>query len=211
MSTVNPWVTPTTTQEPALVEPVVEASPATVRGVSRPQLGVRAPRVGLAAIPVSMQAPLWWVGAHGGAGVSTLAQLVPGSMGAGTAWPQPEYGEAHCALVCRSNLSGLRAAQTAMTQWASGAAPHGVQLLGLVVVADAPGRRLPRPLRDLTPVIAGGVPQVWHLGWSEAWRIEHVPSLDAAPRTVTSTIRELTDLTRSLATARGLTEEKDPR
>jgi len=209
VSAVNPW-TPASTPVPE--EPAPSAVPtdvnATLAGVARPQRGVTAPRVGLPAIPVRANDALWWVAAHGGAGGSTLAGLVPGTATAGQAWPDPVGGPAHCVLVCRTNFAGLRAAQTAMTQWAAGAAPAGVQLHGLVAVADAPGRRLPRPLRDFLAVLRGGVQQLWHLEWVEAWRIEPAPSLQGAPRPVARTIRDLTELTTSLATARGNTEER---
>lgn len=176
-------------------------------GVLRPQSGVTAPQLRLPAIAVPANDALWWVGTHGGSGVTTLEHLVPGSVTAGRAWPAPVSGIAHCVLVARTNLTGLRAAQTAMTQWAAGAAPDGVQVHGLVVIADAPGR-LPRPLRDFLAVLRGGVHQLWHLQWVEAWRTAPAASLPRAPRPVTATVADLVDLKNSLATAQGTTEER---
>jgi hypothetical protein len=72
-------------------------------------------------------------------------------------------------LVARTSMYGLQRAQRAAAEWASGAAP-GIELLGLVLVADAPGR-LPHPLRDFAHLISGGVPRTWHLPWVEAWRL----------------------------------------
>jgi hypothetical protein len=72
-------------------------------------------------------------------------------------------------LVARTHASGLRAAQAAARQWASGALPT-VRLLGLIAVADAPGKR-PRALRELLELISGGVPQTWELPWVEALRL----------------------------------------
>jgi hypothetical protein len=162
----------------------------------------------LPAIPVRANNALWWVGAHGGAGVSTLTGLVPDSASAGRAWPDPVGGVAHCVLVCRSSITGLRAAQTAMTQWAAGAAPAGVQLHGLVVLADAPGRKLPRALRDFIYVLRGGVPRLWVLGWVEEWRTNPAPTLAGAPRGVASLVADLVDLKNSLATAQGTPDER---
>ncbi|MEK8229339.1 hypothetical protein NKG05_30690 [Oerskovia sp. M15] len=54
-------------------------------------------------------------------------------------WPQlPGAGAVRVVLTARSSMRGLRAAQAAATQWAAGLVPH-VELLGLVIIADAPG------------------------------------------------------------------------
>ncbi|MFW1494664.1 DUF6668 family protein, partial [Vibrio parahaemolyticus] len=76
---------------------------------------------------------MWWVGAHGGAGESTLAALMPGSQAAGHSWPRTASATpARTVLVARSDAHGLRAAQAAMRQWAAGLVPS-VEVLGLVV------------------------------------------------------------------------------
>ncbi|WUU98618.1 hypothetical protein OG417_51025 [Actinoallomurus sp. NBC_01490] len=82
-------------------------------------------------------------------------------------------------LVARSHASGLCAAQAAARQWAAGVLPN-VRLLGLVVVADAPGKR-PKPLKDLVHLISGGVPQVWELPWVEALRLGDPPDQTKLP------------------------------
>jgi hypothetical protein len=94
-------------------------------------------------------------------------------------------------LVARSDVRGLTAAQRAATQWASGSV-LGVDLLGLVISADAPGR-LPRPLRDLSALVAGGVPRVWHLPWIEPWRTD-APTTETLP----ASARRLLDDVRAL-------------
>lgn len=139
-------------------------------------------------------APLWWLGAHGGAGESCLARVVPEWAAAEHAWPQvaPEHGPAPVVLVARSHAYGLQAAQAAATQWAAGLVP-GVEVLGLVVVADAPGK-LPRPLRDLQQVVAGGVPRTWSLPWIETWRLGDDPRFITNPREVRRLIDHLRDL-----------------
>jgi hypothetical protein len=117
---------------------------------------------------------VWFSSCHGGAGASTLAALFPGGNCAGRYWPVPEPpGEARALLVARTHASGLIAAQAAARQWAAGVLP-GVRLLGLVAVADAPGK-LPKPLKDLLRLISGGVPQVWELPWVEALRLGTPP------------------------------------
>ncbi|WP_299039844.1 DUF6668 family protein [uncultured Pseudokineococcus sp.] len=138
----------------------------------------------------------WWLGAHGGAGETTLAEYLPGSRAADHAWPTSADATtpSRVVLVARSHARGLRAAQRALTDWASGAVP-GVDLLGLVIVADAP-QRLPKPLRDLTRVVGGGAPRVWHLPWIEAAR--YAPSDGTTPppapaRRVLRSIAQLTD------------------
>lgn len=136
-------------------------------------------------------AGLWWVGAHGGSGESTLAALMPGTQAAGHAWPRtPSQTPARTVLVARGDARGLRAAQDAMRQWAAGLVPS-VEVLGLVVMADAPGR-VPRSLRDLLQVVSGGVPRTWSVPWVEAWRVGEPPALSSSPREVQRLVDELT-------------------
>ncbi|SFQ41154.1 hypothetical protein SAMN04489713_1317 [Actinomadura madurae] len=118
---------------------------------------------------------VWFTSCHGGTGASTLAELYPGGTCAGRYWPVPEPpGQARVVLVARTHASGLIAAQAAARQWAAGVLP-GVRLLGLVAVADAPGKR-PKPLKELLRLISGGVPQVWELPWVEALRLGDPPT-----------------------------------
>lgn len=147
-------------------------------GVPAPDLVDRLPRRA-AALP----ATVWWLGVHGGAGESTLAALASGSRPADHAWPIPTANVTahHVVLVARTNYSGLRAAQRAATEWAANTLPQSISLAGLVLIADAPGRR-PKPLRDLEMVIAGGVPRVWHLPWVNAWRFGPASSTDPLPK-----------------------------
>ncbi len=155
-------------------------------GPTGPQAGIPLPPVGdrllRAALPDT--ASLCWLGTHGGSGAGTLASLVPGTAALRGAWPVPPQGSGTCipvVLVARSHAEGLRTAQSAMTEWAAGLV-GGVQLLGLAVVADAPGR-LPRPLRQLTRLVGGGVPSCWELPWVEEWRRGAPPILEDAPST----------------------------
>jgi len=129
-------------------------------------------------------ADLWWVGAHGGAGESTLEQLLDGSAAAGHAWPVMPDVDAptpRAVLVARTHASGLRSAQQAATEWAAGLVD--IDLVGLVLIADAPGR-LPLVLRDFAHVVCGGVPRSWRLPWVQAWRAGEPLSADTVPRDV---------------------------
>ena len=62
----------------------------------------------------------------------------------------------------------VRAAQAALTDWASGSVP--VRLEGLVLLAHAPGRlsKQLRPLRELVRGAAAGL--VWEIGWQPQWQ-----------------------------------------
>jgi hypothetical protein len=210
MSDTNPWVsrahipaTPAAATLAAPSEPALTGPPTPQRGIPTPD---RADQLPTRTQPQT--APLWWLGVHGGAGESTLAALVPDWAGADHAWPQqPGPDPARVVLTARSHMRGLRAAQGAATQWAAGLVPH-VEVLGLVIVADAPGR-IPRPLRDYAHVVAGGVPRTWHLPWIEAWRLGEPPALAGAPREVRRLLDELHTLVRPGAT--GTANRKETR
>ncbi|MFC8041738.1 DUF6668 family protein [Paenarthrobacter sp. NPDC057355] len=171
----------------------VEEPPAFIpTGATRPQLSVPPPdRSGrLPRWNVSGIAPdYWWLGVHGGAGETSLARLDKNTRAAEHHWPIMAAGST-VILVARSNMSGLRAAQLAATEWASGSIP-GVQVAGLVVLADAPGR-LPKQIREFARVVGGGVPHLWILPWIEAWRFGHDLLPDELPkeaRTVLDQVR----------------------
>lgn len=160
-----------------------------------PQVGsVKPPRCGLPRRTIDVprgRVSIWWLGVHGGAGETTLAQLLEGSWETGHAWPHTHSQATELPqviLVARTNARGLHAAQLAATDWASGNV--AVRLRGLVLIADAPGR-LPRPLRDFAQIVAGGVPRVWQLPWVEAWRLGEPVCTQTAPKAVTAVIDEL--------------------
>lgn len=191
----NPWLArPAEQESPA---PAVRESAKRPTGPTGPQRGVPAPDPAdrLPTRPLPQAADLWWVGAHGGSGESTLSALVAEWPAAEHAWPEPP-GDAptRVVLVARTHMRGLRAAQAAATQWAAGLVPH-VEVLGLVLVADAPGR-LPRPLRDMAQLVRGGVPHTWTVPWSDSWRLGEPPSLPEAPREVRRLVDDLNALLR---------------
>lgn len=197
---VNPWLPQSRPAGGSNGKPqrsVQEAGRATRTGLTGPPApqgaGVPLPEQGL---PVAMpqqgtSRAWWWLGAHGGAGASTLAGAVPGGRDAGGAWPVSTEAQP-VVLVARSSASGLRAAQEAARQWASGMVT-GVDLLGLVVVADAPGKR-PKVLRNLSRLVSGAVPRLWEIPWVEPWRLGEPPSTHL-PKECVPLARDLTRLT----------------
>jgi hypothetical protein len=180
--TQNPWTrqqSPTPGPQP---DPSPQPADKTQRGPSAPQHGVPAPaedqRLPKFAIPAADT--LWWVGVHGGAGETTMSQLLPGTRAANHRWPiPPPPVPTPVILVARTNGSGLRSAQRAAIEWASGVV-QGVAVLGLVLIADAPGR-LPRVLDDFADIVGGGVPRVWDIPWIEEWRRGEAPTPDNTP------------------------------
>lgn len=173
---------------------------AAVTGPPAPQDHVPAPAGGLPVRAQMSPATLWVVGCHGGAGESSVAGLLEGWQETGRSWPALPSGEsAPCVLVARTNVHGLRAAQDALTQWAASGAGPSVTLLGLVLIADAPGK-LPAPLRDLAKVVGGGAPRVWDIPWIEEWRLGD-PVATSAPRST----KKLAALLGSLAAATPVT------
>ncbi|WP_406079048.1 DUF6668 family protein [Micromonospora sp. NBC_00858] len=112
---------------------------------------------------------LSWVAAHGGAGTSTLAAALGGD-DLGCRWPDESRAEpGRILLVARTHSGGLQSAARAMGALREGRHPPGMELLGLVLVADAPGS-LPRPLARRVRVLRSVAP-VWRVPWIEPWRI----------------------------------------
>ncbi|MEZ2390245.1 DUF6668 family protein [bacterium RCC_150] len=130
------------------------------------------------------------MGAHGGAGESTLAALLEGAVATGHAWPvrEDDGGSDVVLMVCRSNAAGLRAAQLAAIEFGSGSLPGS--LAGLVVMEDAP-RRLPKALADQIRLVAGAVPHLWQLPWVEAWRTCTAPDAAVLPPAVRAVLDKL--------------------
>ena len=51
-----------------------------------------------------------------------------------------------------------------------------LRVLGLVTVADAPGKP-PAQIRKLMKLVAAAAPAAWHLPWVEQWRSAHLQEL----------------------------------
>ncbi|HEX2805869.1 MAG TPA: hypothetical protein VHN80_06835 [Kineosporiaceae bacterium] len=135
--------------------------------------------------------PAWlFVAAHGGSGASLLARLswqpykaaveagaagrsaeLAFGMTAGRAWPNPALEPTSAAVVvCRTTMRGLAWARDLAAQYLSGCVPAGLRLLGVVTVADQPGR-LPPPLAAARGLLAGAYPHCWAVPYVPAYRL----------------------------------------
>lgn len=134
-------------------------------------------------VPGTGRAPVFWtLGAHGGAAASTLARAWAPAGNPLRSWPAAdEYPLV--VVVARTHVTGLRAAHDLVLQ-ATARQTGGCVFLGLVMVADAPGR-LPQTLRRKLDVVetaartAGG--QTWQLPYLEEYRVtepEQMPIWD---------------------------------
>ncbi|MFF1252618.1 DUF6668 family protein [Pseudarthrobacter sp. NPDC058329] len=166
---LNPWITSPTTDTAEQETPDTYMPPTAV--ISAPLKGMVEPDAAdrLSRRTMTVSAALWIIGAHGGAGESTIADLL-GARATDHCWPVLQNGsKPRVLLVCRADMRGLTAARNALTQWVSGATPKA-DLLGLAILADAPGKT-PKALRDFAAIVGGGAPRLWALPWVEAWRI----------------------------------------
>ena len=125
-----------------------------------------------------------WAGAHGGAGTTTLWGAVPGGADFGRSLPE-EAGSPGlpAVVVCRSHAQGLAAARGTARR----AASLGTRVLGLVVVADMPERRRPKPLAEALYLTQGAYEETWEVPWVPAWRLGEAP----APANSPPQVREL--------------------
>ncbi|MGC4769036.1 DUF6668 family protein [Micromonospora sp. DT44] len=110
-----------------------------------------------------------WIAAHGGAGTTTLTRML-GGIDLGCRWPDAALGEpAKVMLVARTNAEGMGAAGRALNALREGRHPAAMRLIGLVLVADAPGR-LPLALARRIRVLRSIAP-VHRVPWMPAWRL----------------------------------------
>jgi hypothetical protein len=107
--------------------------------------------------------------AHGGAGVSSL--LRAGLAAAGAVDGQRRWPAAGpVLLVARTSTAGLERARDLARQHASGLIGPHTELIGLVLVADAPGR-LPARIGALADLTSGGFARCWQVPWLTEWRL----------------------------------------
>ena len=113
--------------------------------------------------PDGASSMVWLVGAHGGAGVSTLAQMWQHAGDGGARWPGLTTESPYTVLVARDTAAGLDAAHLALRQYHT---EHDIpaRLLGLILVAGGPGNRTSevRRLRQTVTSLAG-------ISWSIPW------------------------------------------
>ncbi|MGI8682380.1 MAG: DUF6668 family protein [Mycobacteriales bacterium] len=130
--------------------------------------------------PAAHYPATWWLlGGHGGAGVTSLRRAGVSGADAERRWPT----SGAVVVVVRRSGVGLEWARDAARQHASGGLPDAVLLVGLVIVADAPGRP-PTRLARFLHLVSGAYPRVWEVPWVEEWRLaghaEPVPMPRAA-------------------------------
>jgi hypothetical protein len=105
--------------------------------------------------------------AHGGAGVSSLLRAglaATGAVDGQRRWP----AAGRVRLVARTSTAGLERVRDLARQDAS--RPGHADLVGLVLVADAPGR-LPARIAALADLVSGAFPRCWQLPWLAEWRL----------------------------------------
>jgi hypothetical protein len=139
--------------------------------------------------PAELSVRCWFLGVHGGAGESTLARLFAGFAPAHHAWPiaPRAHARTRVTLCARTSFWGMAAVQASMRDWSATHRGH-VDVLGLVLIADRPGR-LPSPLRDLEQILAGATPHLWRLSWAERWALGETPTRANAPRNEVEALR----------------------
>ncbi|MEU4653152.1 DUF6668 family protein [Streptomyces sp. NPDC023723] len=153
-----------------------------------PEIWIRGPVSAPEAVPPAARRHSW-VGSHGGAGVTTLAEVY-GGQDCGRNWPGPADPPS-VLLVARTHAAGLAAAVRALDAVRHGETPPGLDLAAVVLVADAPGR-LPRPLVQRVRLLESAV-GVHHVPWVPAWRLG---DLGGSPPRGTQALARLTGAAR---------------
>lgn len=167
----NPWIAEMDESQPVVEPAPVEVPSWQVVG------GIRVEDAVACALPVVLSDHLEdivLVGAHGGAGTSTVAGLT-GLVDGGHQWPVSAPVPNRVLVVARTHMVGLRAAQAAALRIYSGAV-KGVDLVGVVLVADVPGRRLPRELAEMMSAVKGAYPVALTFDWMNELRVGKTPS-----------------------------------
>src|SRR5690348_7482432 len=147
------------------------------------------------AVAAPGEHPAWeFVAAHGGSGAGLLARLsrseVTGraasesqptraepersatyALTAGRGWPDPSLEPTDAVIVvAQTAMRGLCWARDAAAQHLAGRTPAGTRLLGLVTIADQPGR-LPPPLQTARNLLAGTYSKVWDIRYVPEYRL----------------------------------------
>lgn len=122
-------------------------------------------------IPGGGRAPLvWLLGVHGGAGASSLTNVLAPAADSGRRWPGVFDRESpFVVLVARETIAGLTRAHDLLRQHHSGFAGPS-QVLGLITVASRPGRMAAeiRRYRDVVGSLSG---HLWRVPWYEEWTL----------------------------------------
>lgn len=124
-----------------------------------------------------------------------LIELPRFAVNAGRAWPEPSLERTGLVVVvCATTMRGLAWARDIAGQYLAGCAPAGTQLLGVVTIADQPGR-LPQPIAAAKGLLGGVYPHTWHVPYVPEYRLltglpnEECPSIHPAVDDVLAAIR----------------------
>lgn len=179
-TSVNPFVRTSPSSQSSATPPMdpdpilgqhLEAQGARVpAGVPQPTQG---PWVGIRDVSEVDAPEVFWMGAHGGAGTTTLRSIGTqrGITGMTTRrWPRFPGGvrPTPVVLVTRTHAVGLWHAHRVVQEWASGLIKF-VDLHGLVLLPDAPGAP-PKQVHDDITRLAALVPLTWTISWQPSWR-----------------------------------------
>ncbi len=187
VETISPWQRLPEPDDP-IESPVVAEAPRTWGRVG----GIDASDP-LEAVFTDPRPGVLLVGAHGGAGTSTLS-LLTGLEDAGRTWPVTvAHLPNRVLIVAKTSSWGLEYARMAAKAVFAGRV-KGIDLLGLVAVADAPGR-LPRSLADQLTDVAGAFPAFWQVPWSEELRCGHLTDLPGKTARVFAELSALNERT----------------
>ena len=197
---LNPFLGAPQPAGPSAAPGPVEDGPATF--VAGPQVPVGcAPVMNpvLGRQPMPSTATVAVVGCHGGAGATSVATALSDHLDVhdhGQCWPtEPVTRQLPplVLLVARTTGHGLEAAVNAAREWGSNAVPW-VQLVGLVLVADAP--TVHPDLRTRIESSLGTTPRGWLLPWQEQWRplpVTERPVKRPVRKLITSIAQAITD------------------
>lgn len=111
--------------------------------------------------------PLFAVmGAHGGAGTSTLARWWAPAADIGTQWPGSEHTTQRVLLAARLCLPGLIAAADRLREWHAGLTPPEVTVIGLALTPVRTGR-MPATVRRYRATVAALITPIYDIGWHD--------------------------------------------
>lgn len=148
--------------------PDVFTCPAQLRGVHSKRIGSTPSAAGW-----------FWLAAHGGAGAGLLSRLSSATsdpdqvsgQDAGPLWPTPSLETTGAVVVVtRTTVSGLTKARDLAAQYLAGAAPPGTELLGVVLVADQPGKP-PAAVATSVKLLDGVFARTWQVPYVPQYRL----------------------------------------
>ncbi|TVS26968.1 DUF6668 family protein [Corynebacterium sanguinis] len=143
------------------------ATAAKLRRVSLPEkAGLPLATKPLADSDAEFEPMVWLVGAHGGAGVTSLSKVLAPCGDAGQQWPDQDESP-WCVIVARATRTGVEAAHDVALQAQVGKNGR-CRVIGVILVADAPGKT-PKAVEQRATVIGKVVPNIWHVPYFSEW------------------------------------------